>query len=113
MGKCLYVRVFSWNVLTQIDFSCLFNVGFSCTKSRNDKSNFGNFIKKYDKSSGKGYIVSKSLHDLHSDLSFLLERVRIKKCSKLLCNLFSEEKYVVHTITLKQALNRALVMKKA
>ena len=50
--------------------------------------------------------MSKSLHDLHSDLSFLLERVRIKKCSKLLCKLFSEEKYVVHTITLKQALNR-------
>ena len=28
----------------------------------------------------------KDLHDLHSGLPFLLERMKIDKCSKLVCN---------------------------
>ena len=47
------------------------------------------FIKNYDKNSDKGYILEvnveypKDLHKLHSDLSFLPERLKINKCSKL------------------------------
>ena len=43
------------------------------------------FIKNYDKDSDKGYILEvdveypKNLHDLHSDLPFLPERMKIKK----------------------------------
>ena len=51
-------------------------------------------VKNYDEDSDKGYILEvdveypKDLHDLHSNLSFLLERMKINKCSKLVCNLY-------------------------
>ena len=47
------------------------------------------FIKNYDQDSNKGYILEvdveypKNLHDLHSDLPFLSERMKISKCSKV------------------------------
>ena len=56
------------------------------------------FIKNYDKNSDKGYILEvdvkypKSLHDLHNDLPFLPERMRIDKCNKLVCNLYDKKK---------------------
>ena len=36
----------------------------------------------------------------------------VKKCSKLLCNLYDKNNYVLHIRTLKQALNLGLVLKK-
>ena len=51
------------------------------------------FIKNYDKNSDKGYILevdveySKNLHKLHSDVPFLPERMKIDKCSKLVCTI--------------------------
>ena len=73
-----------------------------------------NFIKNYDENSSKGVDVEypKRLHNLHSYLPFLPERMKIKKCSKLACNLYHKNNYVVHTSTLKQALNHGLVLKK-
>ena len=68
------------------------------------------FIKNYDENDDKGYIFEvdvrypKKLHELHSDLPFLPERMEINKCKKLVCNLYSK-KYVAHINTLKQALN--------
>ena len=76
------------------------------------------FIKNYDEDSDKGYILEvdvkypKNLHDLHSDLPFLLERMKIDKCSKLVCNLYDKKNYVVHIRSLKQALNHGLILKK-
>ena len=76
------------------------------------------FIKKYDEDSDKGYILEvdveypKNLHDLHSDLPFLLERMKINKCSKLFCNLYDKNNYLVHIRSLKQALNHELILKK-
>ena len=76
------------------------------------------FIKNYDENNEKGYIFEvdvkypKRLHDLHSDLPFLPERMEINKCKKLLCNLFNKKKYVAHINTLKQALNHGLKFKK-
>ena len=32
-----------------------------------------------------------SLHDFHSDLSFLPERMKIDKCKKLACNLYDKK----------------------
>ena len=55
------------------------------------------FIKNYDEDSDKGYILEedveypKNLHDLHSDLPFLPERMKIDKCSKLVCNLYDKK----------------------
>ena len=76
------------------------------------------FIKSYDKNNGKGYILEvnvkypKKLHNLHSDLPFLPERMEVNKCKKLVCNLFNKKKYVAHIKTLKQALNHGLKLKK-
>ena len=72
------------------------------------------FIKNYDENNDKGYIFEvdvkypKRLHELHSDLPFLPERMEIKKCKKLVCNLYNKKKYVAHINTLKQALNHGL-----
>ena len=55
------------------------------------------FIKNYDENSDIGYFLkkdfeySKELHDLHSDLTFLNERMKINKCSKLVCNLYDKK----------------------
>ena len=76
------------------------------------------FINKYDKDSDKEYIheihveYPKKLHDLHSDLPFLPERMKINKCSKLVCNLYDNNNYVVHIRSLKQALDHGLILKK-
>ena len=76
------------------------------------------FIKDYNEDSDKGYIFEvdvkypKNLHDLHSDLPFLPERMKINKCRKLVCNLYDRNKYVVHIRSLKQALDHGLSLKK-
>ena len=75
-------------------------------------------IKNYDKNSDKGYILEadvefpKNLHKLHSDLPFLPERMKINKCSKLVCTVYDKENYVVHIRALKQALDHGLILKK-
>ena len=69
---------------------------------------FNDDLKNYDEDSDKGYIFevdvecSKNLHKLHSDLSFLPERIKINKCRKLVCNLYDKNHYVVHIKSLKQ-----------
>ena len=76
------------------------------------------FIKNYDENNDKGYIFEvavkypKRLHELHSDLPFLSERMEVNKCKKLVCNLFNKKKYVAHINTFKQALNHGLKFKK-
>ena len=75
------------------------------------------FIKNYDENSDKGYILDvtidypKNLHDLHSDLPFLSERIKINKFNKLVCNLHDKKNCVIHIRALKQALNHGLVLK--
>ena len=70
------------------------------------------FIKSYDEDSNKGYIFEVDLHNLHIDLPFLPERMKIKKCNKLVCNLYDRKEYVVRIRALKQALNHELMLKK-
>ena len=76
------------------------------------------FIKNYDKVSDKGFILElnarypKNLHDLHSDLPFSPERMKIDKCNNLVCNLYDKKNYVVHIRSLKQALSYGLILKK-
>ena len=66
----------------------------------NDKIN-KEFIKNYNENDKKGYILKvgvkypKELHDLHSDLPFLPERMEINKCKKLVCILYDKKNYVV------------------
>ena len=54
----------------------------------------------------------KRLHELHSDLTFLSERMKVNKCKKFVCNVFNKKKYVAHINTLKQVLNHGLKLKK-
>ena len=69
------------------------------------------FTKNHDEDSDKGYILEvdvkypKTLHDFHSDLPFLPERMKINKCSKLVYNLYDKNNYVVHIRSLKPALD--------
>ena len=55
------------------------------------------FKKNYDENSDKGYILEvnveypKNLHDLHSDLPFLPERMKTDKCNKLVCNQYDKK----------------------
>ena len=52
-----------------------------------------------------------NLHDFHSDLSFLPKRMKINKCSKLVCNLYDKNNHVVHIRSLK-SLDHRLILKK-
>ena len=76
------------------------------------------FIKNYDGNGDKGYILEvdieypKNLYTLHSDLTFLPERMKINKCIKLACTVQDKENYAMHISALKQALNHGLVLKK-
>ena len=77
------------------------------------------FVKNYDEDSNEGYIFvvdveyPKDWHNLHSDLPFLSERMKITKCSELVCNWYDKKECVVHISALKQALNHGLLLKKA
>ena len=76
-------------------------------------------IKNYNENDNKGYILEvdvkylKRLHELHSYLPFLPERMEINKCNNLVCNLYDKKKYVTHINLLKQALNHGLKLKKS
>ena len=77
-----------------------------------------NFIKNYNEDSNVGYFIKtdikylKELHNKHSDLPFLKERMIVNKCKKLVCNLYDKRDYVDHIRSLKQALNHGLEIKK-
>ena len=76
------------------------------------------FIKEYNEISDKGYVIEadvdypQELHDLHSDMSFLPERMVINKTKKLVCNLHNKKNYVAHINVLKQALSHGLKLRK-
>ena len=56
------------------------------------------FMKNYDENSDIGYFIKvdleypKLLHDLHSDLPFLPEKMRINKHGKVVCTLYDKKK---------------------
>ena len=74
------------------------------------------FIKNYDKNSDIGYILTvdveypKRLHNLHNGLPFLQETMKIRKCNKIVYNLYDKNNYIAHIRTLKQALNHGLIL---
>ena len=76
------------------------------------------FIKNYDGNSNRGYFLEvdvkhpKKLFNHHKDLPPLPVRKKIGKCKKLVCTVQDKENYVVHIRTLKQDLNRTLILKK-
>ena len=65
------------------------------------------FIKSYNEESDKGYFLEvdvqypENLHNLHNDLPFLPERMKIRKVEKLTTNLHDQTEYVMHLRNLK------------
>ena len=76
------------------------------------------FIKIYNEESNEGYFLEvdvqypKKINELHNDLPFLPERIKIEKVEKLAANLHDKTEYVIQIINLKQAFNDGLVLKK-
>ena len=50
------------------------------------------------------------MHELHTDLPFVPERIKIKNVDKLAANLRDKTEYVIHITILRQALNHGLVL---
>ena len=65
---------------------------------------------------GEGYFLEidiqylEKLLELHNDLPFLAERMKIEK---LVTKLYDKTEYVIHIRNLKQTLNQGLILKKA
>ena len=86
---------------------------------KDDTSKFDEkFIKNYDENSDKRCIFEvdfsypENILLLQSYLAFLPERMKINKCTKLVCTTQNKENYVVHIRALKQELNHGLKLKK-
>ena len=84
-----------------------------------DTSQFNeDFIKNYNEESDEGYFLEvdvqylEKLHELHNDLPFLLERMKIENVEKLVGSLHDKTEYVMHIRNLKEASNHELVLKK-
>ena len=76
------------------------------------------FTKSYNEESDKGYFLevdiqySEKLTDLHNNLAFLPERMKIEKVEKPVANLHDKAEYFKQIRNLKQPLNHGLVLKK-
>ena len=84
-----------------------------------DTSQFNeDFIKNYNEEFNEGWFLEvdvqypEKLHNLHNDLPFLPERMKIEKIEKLVTNLHDKTEYAIHKRNLKQALNHELILKK-
>ena len=76
------------------------------------------FIKNYDEKSDIGYLFyanitySKELCELHKDLPFLPDRMKVNKVNKLVAGVYDKNNYLIHIYALKQALNHGLILNK-
>ena len=61
------------------------------------------FIKNYNEENDEEYFLEievqylKKLHEIHNDLPFLSERMKVKEVEKLVANLHDKTEYVIHT----------------
>ena len=85
-----------------------------------DTSQFNeDFIKNYNEQSDEGYFLEVDVQyleksqELHNDLPFLSEKMKVQKVEKLVANLHDKTEYVIHIRNLKQALNHGLAFKKS
>ena len=81
-----------------------------------DASQFNeDLLKNYNEENDEGYFLEvdiqypEKLHELHNDLPFIPERMKIERVEKLVANLHDKTEYVIHISNLKQALNHGLV----
>ena len=73
--------------------------------------------KNYNEESDEGYFLEvdvqylEKLQEIHNDLPFLLERIKIEKVEKLVVNLHGKTECDIHIRNFKKALNHGLVLK--
>ena len=60
----------------------------------------------------KDILIPEKLHELHNDLPFSPEIMKIEKIEKLVTNWRDKNEYVIHIRNLKQELNHGLISKK-
>ena len=96
MSQKLPVNKFEW-----IEDTSQFNEDFI----KNEESNEGYFLE-------VDVQCPEKLHELHNNLPFLPERIKLEKIEKLVANLHDKTEYVIHIRNLKQALNHELILKK-
>ena len=108
-----------WDVINLYVWAMLQKLPVNNFEWIKDTSQFNeDFIKNYNEESDEGYFLEvdvqylEKLHELHNDLPFLPERMKIEKVEKLVANLHDKTEYVIHIRNLKQALNHGLVLKK-
>ena len=83
----------------------------SCEWIKNTSQFIEDFMKNYNEESDEGYFFEvdvqypEKLHELHNDLPFLPERMKIEKIEKHVANLHYKTEYVIHIRSLNQALN--------
>ena len=69
-------------------------------------------------SDNKGYLLEvdisypKELHDLHNNLPFMCEKMKINGVEKLFPNLYNKKNHVIHIEAIDQALKHGLILKK-
>ena len=67
------------------------------------------FTKNYNEKSDEGdFLEDEKLRELHNDIPFLPERIKIE-IEKIVANLHDKTEYVIYIRNLKQALNYGLV----
>ena len=105
-----------WDVINLYVWAMLQKLPVNNFEWIKDTSQFNeDFIKNYNEESDEGYFLEvdvqylEKLHELHNDLPFLPERMKIEKVEKLVANLHDKTEYVIHIRNLKQALNHGLV----
>ena len=76
------------------------------------------FIKNYNEECDEEYFLEvdvqylEKLHELHHDLSFPSERIKIEKVKRLVANLRDKTEYITYMKNLKNTLNQRVVFKK-
>ena len=98
MSQKILVNKFQW-----IEETSQFNEFF--IKIYNEEIDEGNFLEIHVQ-------WPKKLHDLHNDLPFLSERMKLEKFEKLVANLYDKTEHSIHMGNSKQALNHWLILKK-
>ena len=74
------------------------------------------FIKNYNEKSDIGYLFyvdiayPKDLYELHKDLPFLPDRMKVNKVNELVASVYDKNNYAIHICALKQALDHGLIL---
>ena len=108
-----------WDVINLYGWAMSQNLPVNNFKWIKDTYQFNeDFLKNYNEESDERYFLEvdvqylEKFHNLHNDLPFLPERMKIEKVEKLVANLHDKNEYVIHIRNLKEVINHGLVLKK-